>query len=241
MDNLTALVLAGGKGTRLASLYPGVPKPLVPVSGQPFLHWLVLWLKEQGLKDFVFSTGYLGDAIEAWLAATPLSKDARVRVQREPAPLGTGGGAISCLPLCQERVLILNGDSLTLAPLAPFFDLLSDPAIGGAIVGSFVEDASRYASLAVDKDNILTDYVEKKAGRGLISAGIYLFRRTALESFPADVSLSMEYDIIPALLRRGQRLKIHPVPLGTPFIDIGTPETIAQATDFIQKNFRGAA
>ena len=236
MNAVTTIVLAGGKGTRLAGLFPDLPKPLVPVAGEPFLHWLVLWFKRQGLTDFVFSLGHKGDKIENWLTTAPVMNGLTWRVFREPEALGTGGGARACLPLCNENLLITNGDSLALTPLRDFLGIFEKPTFDGAILGLPVEDASRYGSLRVDADNRLTGFQEKQPGRGLINSGIYALRKKVLAPFPSGQNLSLEYDVIPRLLSDAKHLRVFHAEADAPFIDIGTPETSAQAHEFIRKH-----
>jgi NDP-sugar pyrophosphorylase family protein len=233
MSPVTALVLMGGKGTRLAGLYPDLPKPLVPVAGEPFAHWLVMWLKRQGLRDFVFSLGYRGDQIESWLKDAPVMADVNWRVLREPESLGTGGGVRACLHLCQNDLLIANGDSLMLAPLNPAMALLKNQTCDGVLLGVLMQDASRYGTLAVDREGRLTGFCEKRPGAGLINSGIYLFRKFLLEEFPTNQNLSMEYDVIPKLIAGHRRLFVHQAEANVPFIDIGTPESLAQADTFV--------
>jgi D-glycero-alpha-D-manno-heptose 1-phosphate guanylyltransferase len=222
----------------LAGLYPHLPKPLIPVAGKPFLHWLVAWFQGQGISDFVFSIGYKAEQIEKWISETPLLTPATARARRETTPLGTGGGVRACLDECVDSVMVTNGDSLILTSLAPTIESFQRGAGGSAmIVGKKVADASRYASLSVDADGRLTGYREKTPGSGLISAGIYFFRKELLLPFDRDVPLSMEYDIMPRLLDQGVAISVLAAPDNAPFIDIGTPETSAQADSFIHDYF----
>lgn len=234
----TALILAGGFGTRLGSLYPDTPKPLVPVAGQPFLHWLILWLRRQGFADFVFSVGYRGDQIDAWLRQTPVMQGASWQIYHEKTPLGTGGATRACLSLCRETLVVVNGDSLIVTPLEPMIETMEDRAIAGAILGKAVEDASRYGTLLSDADGFLHGFHEKRSGAGVISAGVTFLRRSVLEKFSPQIPLSMENDIMPQLIREGARIKLHEVPENTPFIDIGTPESVALVGSFIEKYLR---
>lgn len=96
MRDLTAVVLAGGRGTRIAHLAPDTPKPLVPVAGKPFLEWLTLYLMRHGLKRFVYSTGYKAEQTEAWTQSVRLP-GVTMETVAEPAALGTGGAIFGCL------------------------------------------------------------------------------------------------------------------------------------------------
>lgn len=235
---LTAIILAGGKGTRLASIYSDVPKPLVPVHGRPFLDWMTAGLVHQGVRHFIYSVGYKAEQIEAW-AKNFSSPKIVLQTVREDAPLGTGGGALNALSAyagnAEDWVVILNGDSLIATDLRPFFALISDEGLDGALVGIEVEDASRYGTLEI-QGGCLTGFLEKRPGEGVVNAGVYLFKRRVLESLNwLGETLSMEYDVIPRLIAGGAKLQVF-VATGAPFIDIGTPETVAQAEHFIDQN-----
>ena len=240
MKSVTALILAGGQGTRLGALYPNLPKPMMPVRNKPFLHWLTAWLAGQGVENFVFSTGHRGEQIEEWLGETALLKKAQWKVLREPAPLGTGGGMRACLHLCGDTVMVANGDSLAVTPLPAALAIFDDACVDGVVIGKNMKDGSRYGTLEADAEGFLTGFREKHPGAGLINTGVYFFRRKALEVFPAGQKLSMEYDVMPALIARGARIRVHAVEEETPFLDIGTPETLAQAAEFIGRHLAGA-
>lgn len=227
---ITAVVLAGGRGTRIAPLIADVPKPMVRVAGVPFLHWVTLFLARHGIADVVYATGFKGDQIADWCADGSLPGLQR-RVSHEAAPLGTGGGLLQALPLCGAWVLVVNGDSLCLDGLDR---LLAAPDAGtdGAILGLHRADASRYGSLETDARGNLTAFREKVPGAGYVYAGMLFLRRAMLEAVWRDGPLSIEHDIMPDLLSRQAR--IASVLLDdAPFIDIGTPETLAQAEAFL--------
>lgn len=227
---ITAVVLAGGRGTRIADLYPDIPKPMVPVCGQPFLYWVTHWLVEQGIADIIYSTGYRADQIAHWAENNRDRWKARLRCVAEPEPLGTGGGVLQCLDLCAGHILVVNGDSLTPVALAPLMDRASE--CDGALLGVKVDDAARYGTLRLDEDGRLLEFAEKRPGAGIINAGIYLLSRALLEPFPRGRKLSMEEELLPSLIAQGARLACE-VAETAPFLDIGTPESVRQAEGFI--------
>ncbi len=230
----TALILAGGLGSRLASIHPDLPKPLVPVAGQPFLYWLVSWLRFQGFSDFVFSTGYKGSQIEEWLEQTPLLYDSEWQSYREETPLGTGGAVRACLDLCGETLAVVNGDSLILASLKPAFQMMQGQQTQAVILGKEVADVQRYGALVADADGFLSKFSSKQSGPGTVSAGITFLHRSLLADIPPGSVLSMENDIMPQLINNGARIKLFETAEDTPFIDIGTPESLSLATEFVE-------
>jgi D-glycero-alpha-D-manno-heptose 1-phosphate guanylyltransferase len=128
----------------------------------------------------------------------------------------------------------LNGDSLALANLTPLFALLADPSVAGAILGVRMEDASRYGTIACDAEGWLTGFQEKRPGAGLINAGVYLLRAPVVAEFPKRLPLSFEREVFPALSAGRKCLKV--CVTTAPFLDIGTPETLPQAAEFLERH-----
>src|SRR5512135_62126 len=238
MAERAAVVLAGGQGTRIRHLLPDLPKPLAPVAGRPFLEWIVQYLRRQGVTRIVLSTGHNAEKIAAFAAR--LAQDGMsISCVEETAPLGTAGGflhALKGVPLSAKEVLVCNGDSLVLADLAPLFAAMSAPDVDAAILAVNVGDASRFGTVDDGGTGLLRGFAEKRPGAGQINGGLYLFRRTTLERFPKRTPLSFEYDVFPALISSGARIRV--VRCDAAFLDIGTESSLAQATGFIQDNMR---
>lgn len=235
MKDVTAVVLAGGRGTRIRALHPNTPKPLIPVAGQPFLHWLTLWLAESGVAEVLFSTGWLGEQIEDWCRSQGDSVISFSCV-REEEPLGTGGALFHCLDACKEWLLVVNGDALCMGGLPELLALRNSDGLDGGLIGVRVSDTSRFGSLVV-KNGLLQAFHEKIPGSGLINGGVYLFRKRALASMSLKGAFSIERELIPGLLQKGARLRVVE-PRTCPFIDIGTPESLAEAENFVTANFQ---
>lgn len=232
---VTAIVLAGGRGTRLSAIHPDTPKPLVPVLGRPFLDWLTAWLAGFGLRRFIFATGHLSEQIEAW-ASDGGFPDLDRRCVREETPLGTGGALLNCLDAASEWVLVTNGDGLVDTDLSALLSVTHEAGLDGGLVGVGMEDAGRYGSLTVSEDGLLRGFREKIPGRGIVNAGVYLFRRDALRTYDRGGAASLEHDIFPDLIAKGRRLRVVRADHAA-FIDIGTPESLAQADAFVTANF----
>ena len=230
----TAVILAGGRGTRIADLYPNLPKPLIPAAGRPFLHWVTAWIAAQDITSVVYSTGYLGEQIEDWMACSSDFPALRRSCCREAQPLGTGGAVIACLPQCGPWLLVLNGDSLILTELAQAIANCIASGCDGMLLGTPVDDAARYGALHVDSQGLLAGFHEKQPGNGLINAGVYLLRAALLADLPSGVPMSIEREVLPRMISSGARLQVRSV--AAPFLDIGTPETAGKASDFIASN-----
>ncbi len=230
----TVILLAGGFGTRIKSLHPDLPKPLIPVNGRPFLDWNLRYWRQQGVSRAVLSLGHLAEVAERYYAMHP-PQDMEIRTVTETIPLGTGGAVLFAAGQgLSDPFFVGNGDSLVLADLKPAMEWMRRGA-DGVIVGVEAADAGRYGTLAVGPDGRLTGFAEKRPGAGVINAGIYVFRQRVFEEFPDRQPLSMETDVFPALLKAGADLRVAAV--RAPFLDIGTPDSLGQAEAFIQTHF----
>lgn len=238
LEGLTAVVLAGGRGTRLAPFIDNVPKPLVAVRGQPFLYWVTSWLIGQGLRDIVFSVGYLGEQIEKWVADLRLPRDILASCRREESPLGTGGAILACLDVCEDSVLVVNADTLLLAELRPIVARFQTEGLDGLIIGVAVADAARFGTLELGDNGMLRSFREKQPGSGIINGGVCILTRAALERFLPVRQMSFEHELLPTLLSSGARIGV--AALDIPFIDIGVPETLAMADAFVTTHFSSA-
>jgi D-glycero-alpha-D-manno-heptose 1-phosphate guanylyltransferase len=235
MQATSAILLAGGAGTRIRELYPDTPKPLVPVAGRPFLDWVCRYWASQGVNRIVLSLGYRADVAERYLAARQWS-GLTVEAVREEQPLGTGGAIRFAAGRAGDPFVVANADSLVVADLSGAAALLADPTLDGVVVGVRVEDTARYGSLDISGDGRLLGFREKRPGRGWINGGVYFLRQRLLPLFPAASPLSMESDVFPALLAAGARLGV--LPVEAPFLDIGTPESLGQAGGFIEQHIK---
>jgi D-glycero-alpha-D-manno-heptose 1-phosphate guanylyltransferase len=229
-----AIVLAGGRGTRIRHRLGTLPKPLMTAAGRPFLEWVLRFLRAQGVRDAVLATGYRGERI-AEFAADCHVPGLSIRCTREPEPLGTGGALVQAATrVVGSHVLACNGDSLLLAPLAGLYAAVARADLDAAILGVAVDDAAAYGTLEIGREGLLAGFAEKRPGRGLVSAGIYVFRRAALATFPAGTALSLEFEIFPGLLERQARIAV--IPAHGAFLDIGTETTLDRADAFVSSH-----
>jgi D-glycero-alpha-D-manno-heptose 1-phosphate guanylyltransferase len=235
-EQATAVIMAGGFGKRIEHLLPDIPKPMAPVNGKPFLEWVVRYLAAQKIRDVILSTGHLAEVVEQHFQSQPV-KGVCVRCARETSPLGTAGGFLHAIRASANQPaawLVLNGDSLALAPLEKVFGSLDDPEVSGAILGVQAPDAARFGTILQNARAELTGFREKQPGAGIINAGVYLFRSSLVEQFPGQTPLSFENDVFPGLIARRTRLKV--CVTNAAFLDIGTPESLPLAAEFIRRN-----
>jgi len=231
LEGIDALVLAGGKGTRLRDTVPDVPKPLAPVLGRPFLTYLLDMLAMAGCARTVISIGFRAEQIRAALGT--IWKGMPLAYCEETRPMGTGGAlALALDQLRSERIIVMNGDSVCRIPFAEL--VLAHRAHGGA--GSMairtLADTGRYGTIDTDADGRVVRFAEKTGGgAGHINAGIYCLERGILAGrLSANAPSSIERDLFPDLLPLGVRA----VPAGEPFVDIGTPESYREAAECLR-------
>jgi D-glycero-alpha-D-manno-heptose 1-phosphate guanylyltransferase len=232
---MAMVLLAGGFGTRVAHLLPNVPKPLAEVAGRPFIEWVIRYFKGYGVERFILSTGYLSETIERHFVGNPVP-DVTVFCIKEPTPLGTAGGflnAIKSFPEPRNGWLVANGDSLVVTNPAILIEAARKNDWSAAILGLEVSDASRFGSLLMDSDGTLQSFAEKRAGAGLINAGVYWLSAGSRHEFPPQRPLSFELDVFPHFIAKGMRTGV--VPVSAPFMDIGSPSSLAEAEAFIKR------
>lgn len=224
-----ALLLAGGFGTRLGELTKETPKPILPIAGKPFLKYLLWNLKRHGITRVLISTGYLADKIEEALGdGSAFGMELGYLVEKQP--LGTGGATKFASEYMDEEFFVLNGDTLYDVNYWAVFAALG-PEDELAMALRPVADVARYGE-AIFENGRVTGFTEKgRSGPGNINAGIYFLRKSTLIRLPEGKS-SIENDLFPLLAREG---KLAGIESNGYFIDIGLPETLAEANITIPK------
>ncbi len=234
----TALILAGGLGTRLRAVVSDRPKVMASVAGHPFLSYLLQQVAEAGLSRVVLCTGYLAEQVREELGESLFGLE--IDYSMESAPLGTGGAirlALDRVP--SSPVLVMNGDSFCETQLANLFvaydQALTRCPTPAVLTLAEVPDTLRYGRVEADSQNRIVAFREKGiSGPGKVNAGIYLLHRSLIESLPSGESLSLERDLFSKWLAAGM-LFAHPATVKR-FIDIGTPESYQEAQSLFSGN-----
>lgn len=229
-SDITAVILAGGLGTRLREAVADRPKVLAEVNGRPFVTYLLDQLADAGVRRVVLCTGYMADLVDEALGTE--YRGMELLYSREEAPLGTGGALRLALPLvASDPLLAMNGDSCCRADLSRLLDAHLAGGAAASLVLARVEDVGRYGAVAVSPAGVITEFAEKgcRQGAGLINAGIYLIQRRVIEAITAGRAVSLEREIFPALAERHQ---LRGVVTPGSFIDIGIPSDYAAAAAF---------
>jgi mannose-1-phosphate guanylyltransferase len=227
---MKAILLAGGKGTRLRPLTIHTPKPIVPIFDRPFLHYQLDLLKQvPEIDEVILSLNYqprrieeiFGDGSENGLA---------IRYVVEPAPLGTAGAVRYAGESLRESVVVFNGDVLTQVDLASVIALHRERKARATIVLTPVDNPSAYGLVETDDRGNIQRFLEKPNADEItcdtINAGIYILEPDTFDRIPKDTSWSIERSFFPSLIERGETFIAY-VYRGY-WIDIGTPEKYMQ-------------
>jgi mannose-1-phosphate guanylyltransferase len=237
-EDIPAVLLVGGLGTRLQAILPSTPKPLARVGDVPFLELLVLQLRSQGIRRIVMCTGHLAEQIEREFGDGQ-KWGVTIQYSQEPRPLGTAGAVKFAERHLQRasQFLVMNGDSFLEFECLPF--IAFHRKHGGLISMAVrkVPDAARYGTVQLDTHHRVTGFHEKTGSQvpGIVNGGVYLFDRAVLEHIPHG-PVSFEKETLPRLLEHGvYAQEQHGI-----FIDIGTPEDYTRAQTLC-KSLRQAA
>jgi NDP-sugar pyrophosphorylase family protein len=233
LTHVTAAILAGGLGTRLQAVVGDRPKVLAPVGGRPYLTYLLDQLVSARAREVVLLTGHRAEQIRAELGES--YKGVRLRYSVEEAPLGTAGALRHALPLLRKRVMLLmNGDSYCDVDFGGFWRFHQWQGADASLVLARVPDTGRFGRVRVTRDGLITSFEEKREtpGRGWINAGVYLLSRDLIASLPAEQPLSLEQDLLPGWVTKKS---VYGYRRGLRFLDIGTPESYAEAEAFFQQ------
>jgi mannose-1-phosphate guanylyltransferase len=225
-----ALILAGGEGTRLRPLTTTIPKPVVPLAGQPFISFMIEWLRRHGVDDVILACGFMADGVRGVLGDGS-SLGVRLRYVEEPEPLGTGGALKYAEELLDERFFMLNGDVLTDIDLSA--ELAQHVGTGARATLALypVDDPSAYGLVRRNEDLSVKQFLEKPSPEeidtNLVNAGAYILERELLSGLaPAGTNISIERDVFPELVGHG----LYGYEASGYWMDIGTPERYLQAT-----------
>jgi mannose-1-phosphate guanylyltransferase len=200
---ITAVILAGGQGTRLRPLTNSRPKPVVPLLNIPFLAYQLTLLRRHGVRHVVLSCSYLVDEIRRAMG-DGRQWDVTLEYAVETEPLGTAGGVRNAADLVSGLVVVLNGDILTDADLSGMLRFHSERGSRATIFLTRVEDTSPYGLVELAGDGRVRRFIEKPGPADrttdTINAGIYVLDAALLERIPAGRVASMEREFFPGVL-----------------------------------------
>ncbi len=228
---LEAIVLVGGKGTRLKSISGDIPKPLVLVGGKPFVYWILQELQKQGFSKAILATGYRAEYFQSQvLEDNPI--DIEILFSEEVEPLGTGGAIRNAMEMVvSDRFFVFNGDSFCDVSCSKVVDHSRKMDASLCIVGAQVSDVSRYGQIKLSATSKVISVLEKGgAGDGIINSGIYYLKKELLNNFSLDQKFSFEKEVLEKKISG-----FYSYVSNGYFIDIGLPEDYHSANCYFSK------
>ncbi len=219
---MEAIILAGGFGTRLRTCVSDVPKPLAPVSGKPFICYILDYLYANGVHRAIISTGYMAEKIRDTIGNK--YRGMTVDYSHEESPLGTGGGIKKALKKCvEEDIAVVNGDTFFDVNLFDMLDFHKKSGYPVTLAAKHIENAFRSGLLKIENNRLSGFFENGVAPSGYINGGIYFIKRTFLENiseekFSFENSVLANSDNIIGVFKSDGY-----------FIDIGIPEDYSRA------------
>jgi NDP-sugar pyrophosphorylase family protein len=227
LQDVKAILLVGGFGTRLRSVVPGTPKVLASVGKGSFLELLIEQLCSQAIRRLVMCSGYLADQIEAEFG-NGQELGVSIEYSKEEQPLGTAGAIKQAEHYLRDAFafIVMNGDSFLEVDFASLMDFHRSHRAMATMAVLRVEDTSRYGTVDVDDAGRVKGFAEKTGNGvpGLINGGVYIFSQRVFQHIPESPA-SLERDVFPRLLEHG----VYAQEQHGMFIDIGTPADYARA------------
>ena len=227
---MKAILLAGGKGTRLRPMTVHTPKPIVPIFNRPFLHYQIDQLRQvPEIDEVILSLNYQPRRIEEILGEGE-GLGVRIRYVVEPMPLGTGGAIRYAGDQLTESVVVFNGDVLTQVDVNAVLTLHRERKAKATIVLTPVENPRAYGLVETDANGNIKRFLEKPGEDEItcntINAGIYVLEPDTFDRIPKDTAWSIERSYFPSLIERGETFVAY-IDHGY-WIDIGTPAKYLQ-------------
>jgi D-glycero-alpha-D-manno-heptose 1-phosphate guanylyltransferase len=225
-----AIILAGGLGTRLRSVVSDKPKCLAPVSGKPFLYYLITFLKKNGIENFVFAVGYKFELILDYLEEDFPHLNYSISLEKEP--LGTGGAIkLACSKTAEKNIFICNGDTFYKIDFNSFNQFHEEKKSFCSLALKPMKNLYRYGVIELNDDNSVKSFKEKKFySSGLINGGVYALNanRFLKEDLPEKFSFEKDF-----LEKKVSLPANEPALFGmiqdAYFIDIGIPQDYEKA------------
>ena len=236
IEDVVAIILVGGLGTRLRTVIDDLPKPMASIDGEPFLTYQLAILRDAGIKKVVFASGYMADVIESYFGSS--WNEISLQYSREDEPLGTGGAIINATKKfgLNATTIVMNGDTFFPVNFEGMLLYHLDKRADVTIAMFESAEDTRYSMFKVDSSGLI---IWKGSAHGeFYSGGIYLFSSQMMKDL-GDMTvkpLSFEADLTPEFFRLGRRVFAYVA--SCPFIDIGVPNDYRKAEEIILPYFK---
>jgi D-glycero-D-manno-heptose 1,7-bisphosphate phosphatase len=229
---MKTVIMAGGKGTRIASIAADLPKPMIPIGGMPVLERQIVNLAKSNLGDILIITGHLGDAIREYFG-NGRKFDAHIEYYHEDKPLGTAGGLFKCLENLSDSFLLINGDLVFDINFKRFLEFHNDRKALATLATHPNDHPYDSGVLDVDSDDRIIAWFAREDNRpyyhNLVNSGIHILTKELLcQVKPATLNekIDLDRDVLKPLLGTG---RVYSYKTPEYIKDIGTPERFYQA------------
>lgn len=226
-----AVVLVGGKGTRLRPLTLSAPKPMLPTAGLPFLTHLLSRIAAAGIEHVILGTSYKPAVFEAEFGDGS-ALGLQIEYVTEEHPLGTGGGIANVAgKLRNDTAMVFNGDVLSGADLAQLLDFHRSNRADVTLQLVRVGDPRAFGCVPTNEEDRVVAFLEKTEDppTDQINAGCYVFERNVIDRIPQGREVSVEREVFPALLADGD-CKIYGYVDASYWRDMGTPDDFVRGS-----------
>lgn len=219
---MEAIVLAGGLGTRLQHIIPGMPKPMAPINGRPFLEYVFGYLLRNGVERTILAVGYKAEKISDYFGTNYNSTP--IIYSYEDSPLGTGGAILKALGICNcENVIIVNGDTYFDVNLPEMLEYHKRMGSKLTMAVKAMINFDRYGSVIIENNKVIRFDEKKPTAYGKINGGIYIVNKSVFEGMDSRV-FSFEKSIL-----ESEHSCVYAFESEGYFIDIGVPEDYYKA------------
>jgi mannose-1-phosphate guanylyltransferase len=229
-SKVDAVVLVGGKGTRLRPLTVSAAKPMLPTAGLPFLTHLLSRIAEAGIEHVILGTSFKAATFESEFGDGS-KLGLQIEYVVEEHPLGTGGGIANVVPrLRNDTVMVFNGDVLSGMDLRSMLASHHESQADLTLHLVRVSDPRAFGCVPTDADGRVQAFLEKTEDppSDQINAGTYIFKREIVEQIPRGREVSVEREVFPALLADG--VKVCGYVDSSYWRDMGTPEDFVRGS-----------
>ena len=219
------IILCGGLGLRLRSVVSDVPKVMAPINGKPFLEYLINYIRKFDVGEIILSVGYKANIIKDYFGSSVLYSE-------ESTPLGTAGAVSLCknfLKVESSEFLLINGDTLFDIDIEELLKQHRETNANISLALARVKNTQRYARVLIDKNNKIVKIEKGLEGPGLITGGIFVFKKEMLEYFPEKGSL--EEDVIAKFIDG----TTYGFPFDDYFVDIGIEKDYKSCMTYLPK------